>query len=525
MVWLGVFWCFGVYIAHPWTSLIGASFKISCALINLQGRFQRVPKTVTALDTELKATSLGLGQFEQLLSSRQDAFSTGGDGEDERRRVVQCLDAIVFNMAGTFSLIENELEKLQKSESLQGLAFRMRFMWAEGDLTSYMELIRDWRSSLLFVAQSLQFLPIKPASVMLPIKKASKLPSRRRPVGKTLPQGALDERIGTDLPPVIAASYAGHTNMVRMLLDAGANSRLQGPGGNTSLFWAASRGHLQVVELILSRGCRHDVNLPNSTNLTPLMGASQHGRHEIVKLLLCKTVTLLFTVLPPSFVNQVTSNGKTALIFASISRHYSTVEALLERDALPNLQDGEGKTALYHAAEKGYSEVASLLLSRKANPENLHEGRGTGASYSQRKGARASRRLSPFFGRASVCRTILGRPHCRRHRHTGRAKGDPRAIDPLPDEPGSSDLPAGSCSLQRGARLGLLETIDALLGTGVDINGHVSGGAFGTSQTPLMRAVRESSLEAVKSLIAKGGFGDYSRRPWSNAASSGSQEL
>ena len=52
--------------------------------------------------------------------------------------------------------------------------------------------------------------------------------------------------------PIVWAAREGHTQVVRLLLQAGANPDPNAKG--YALFWAAREGHTQVVRLLLEAG-------------------------------------------------------------------------------------------------------------------------------------------------------------------------------------------------------------------------------------------------------------------------------
>ena len=73
---------------------------------------------VSALTAEFRATMAGLSQLNRLLEAWQHEL-LGGNTADEAERVhlLQYLNAMTFNMAWTFSLIDGELAKLSKGEA------------------------------------------------------------------------------------------------------------------------------------------------------------------------------------------------------------------------------------------------------------------------------------------------------------------------------------------------------------------------------------------------------------------------
>lgn len=65
---------------------------------------------------------------------------------------------------------------------------------------------------------------------------------------------AIDQQNKLGLSALILAASFGHLEMVRLLLDRGAPINHQTEWGRTALIFAASRGHLDMVRLLLDRG-------------------------------------------------------------------------------------------------------------------------------------------------------------------------------------------------------------------------------------------------------------------------------
>lgn len=80
------------------------------------------------------------------------------------------------------------------------------------------------------------------------------------------------------------ASYKGHSDLVQLLLDHGADPNTQGPHHMTSLMWAAGRGHTDIVKALLAKGVK--VNIGDKFGTTPLIWACRKGYLEICKALL-----------------------------------------------------------------------------------------------------------------------------------------------------------------------------------------------------------------------------------------------
>ena len=88
-------------------------------------------------------------------------------------------------------------------------------------------------------------------------------------------------RTAKDESPLMLASLRGHLDLVRKLIDRGAD--VNKPGW-APLHYAATSGHVDIMELLLENHAYIDAESPNGT--TPLMMAALYGTPASVKLLL-----------------------------------------------------------------------------------------------------------------------------------------------------------------------------------------------------------------------------------------------
>jgi len=119
--------------------------------------------------------------------------------------------------------------------------------------------------------------------------------------------------------PLHLAAFFGHAELAGALLDRRAQieARSTNPMKNTPLHAAVAGGRLEVVKLLLNHGA--DVNACQEGGWTPLQAAAQNGNREIVEVLLAQGAD----------VHARASNNQSALDLA-LSRGHQEVAALLE---------------------------------------------------------------------------------------------------------------------------------------------------------------------------------------------------
>ena len=95
------------------------------------------------------------------------------------------------------------------------------------------------------------------------------------------PKTNVEARNGKDESPLMLASLKGLLEVAKQLIDRGAD--VNKPGW-APLHYAATKGHVAVMELLLENHAYIDAASPNGS--TPLMMASLYGTASAVKLLL-----------------------------------------------------------------------------------------------------------------------------------------------------------------------------------------------------------------------------------------------
>jgi ankyrin repeat protein len=157
---------------------------------------------------------------------------------------------------------------------------------------------------------------------------------------------------------LIIASYFGHREIVKLLLEKGAKIEASDNEGWAPLSWAAKNGHDAVVKLLLTKGANVEAN--GSRGCAPLLWAAKNGHDAVAKLLLAQGANIEV---------KDSEHGETPLLWGAKNGHDDVVKLLLEEGADIEAMDDIGGTPLSWAAGEGHEAVVKLLLGTSANIE------------------------------------------------------------------------------------------------------------------------------------------------------------
>ncbi|XP_058034443.1 ankyrin repeat domain-containing protein 29 isoform X4 [Ahaetulla prasina] len=149
---------------------------------------------------------------------------------------------------------------------------------------------------------------------------------------------------------LMVASYYGHKECVRELVQQGADINLQRETGATALFFAAQQGHNDIVKLLFEYGASTEFKTKDGG--TALLAACQYGHMRVVDTLLKHGAN----------IHDQLYDGTAPLWIASQMGHSDVVRVMLLRGADRDAARLDGTTALLKAATKGYNEVIEELL-------------------------------------------------------------------------------------------------------------------------------------------------------------------
>uniref|UniRef100_A0A7N4PHI5 Ribonuclease L n=1 Tax=Sarcophilus harrisii TaxID=9305 RepID=A0A7N4PHI5_SARHA len=178
-------------------------------------------------------------------------------------------------------------------------------------------------------------------------------------------------------PPLIQAVKENDFELVKQLLEEGADVSIKTEGGWTPLHNAVKESNKDIVELLLEKGA--DPHIRKENGATPFIVAAIVGNVELLELFLSKGAN----------INEYDNHGFTAFMEAACYGQQSALEFLYEKGAEVNLgrQTSEeqkklrkgGCTALMDAARKGHIDVVKILLEKMGADVNARDNMGRNA--------------------------------------------------------------------------------------------------------------------------------------------------
>ena len=154
------------------------------------------------------------------------------------------------------------------------------------------------------------------------------------------------------------AAARGDAFAVKTMLSADASAvNLKNATGETPLHWACIRGHRDVVRVLIEAGA--DVNVKTSEGWTPLHWAALKGQTNIAILLIDNKADL----------NAVNKDRWTPMHVAAFAGELDMIKLLIDKGADIRARDRDGFTPMQVASEK-WRMVMELLGGRLPDDEN-----------------------------------------------------------------------------------------------------------------------------------------------------------
>ena len=278
----------------------------------------------------------------------------------------------------------------------------------------------------------------------------------------------------SNMTPLMVAAQNNNTEMVKLLMDRGADAALD-------LLSAIKEENYEVTRMLVENGV--DVNLSRRGE-TPIKLAIESGNLEILKYLLNKGAD----------INTKTVNDVSLLHIAVFHRMYDVVKILIEKGIDVNLKDIEGETPLSLAVLIGLYETAKILIDRGANVD------------AEKSDGTTPLMVASLFGRMNEIELLL-------EHNAGINKKDkigdtPLLLSILNKEKATTKLliekgadihakrEDGTTPLMMASFYGMVEVMEILIKRGADVNARKTDGS-----TALTRAAHNGKYEAVRILL------------------------
>lgn len=187
-----------------------------------------------------------------------------------------------------------------------------------------------------------------------------------------LEKGADIEAVnGGGFTPLQLAAYGGHRDVVEFLIDKGSNiNAINKQTGMTALDFAFMREmqarKLDIATFLIEKGAEFDVNKKNQSGYTLLDMAIVFGYTEAVEYLLGFGAD----------ISTLRKDGRTPLINAIFRGRPQIADLLIKKGADVNAPDNKGQPPLYWAVKKGHADIVKMLIAKGAALDYIEKDHG-----------------------------------------------------------------------------------------------------------------------------------------------------
>jgi uncharacterized protein len=328
---------------------------------------------------------------------------------------------------------------------------------------------------------------------------------------------------------LLYATEKGHAEIVKLLLDAGADVGITGKDDRTALQIAIQEGYTEIIELLERGGARSPIEATQSSP-EALLGAAKKGNLDVLRSALQAGIN------PNTSELEKNRNPrhKTALMFAAERGHLEAVQMLVKAGAEVNLSDRPGKklgkTPLMYAARADKADIVRFLLEAGAIVDAQNKRGETALLYAVEESSVAAVRILLEFGAdphkknwdstpfesATYAGEEIAKLMMAADRQKGKALSHPAQEEMLRSATFSENIDlvrsliesgvsvnaidaSGWTALMYAAAKGNLELVEVLLEAGADVNPANNSG-----KTPLTEAAYWGHDKVVERLIVAG---------------------
>lgn len=202
---------------------------------------------------------------------------------------------------------------------------------------------------------------------------------------------------GLEDPPIIIAAESNNMDVVKLLLNSGADPYVRGSVGDQLHHWAVTWGHQKLQDIVETLE-RFDYNekFSGEWNINALDEEDKSATYMLLNAgplhLAASNVDpqalrwLLEPPRRPRDLDQETESGETALFVAACLGHLTNCKMLVAADANVSKSREDGKTAFDIACQYGRTSVCDFLLSVDENLVSAAPASGTPLQAATRGG-------------------------------------------------------------------------------------------------------------------------------------------
>ncbi|CAB1115518.1 unnamed protein product [Ectocarpus sp. CCAP 1310/34] len=294
--------------------------------------------------------------------------------------------------------------------------------------------------------------------------------------------------------PLMVTAGEGHSQVVGILLNKGADLSVVNDLGSTALFISVSFGHVPVTRMLVNAGANLEA-ADLTAGWTPVMMAAYMGHSKILGILLNKGADL----------SVVDKWDATVLIISARLGHVAATRMLVTAGANLETAEPQGWTPLMVAAYNGHSQVVGILLNKGADLSVVDKRGATALTMSAGYGHVAVTRMLVNAGADLDAADSAGFTPL----HMASVKDHSEVIKTLANKGANPDsrMPAGETPLFMAAKSGHVAAISELLRANANpLLGRMDTYLRGRIILPLDAAVISKHAAVVRKLIQQLGI-------------------
>ncbi len=170
----------------------------------------------------------------------------------------------------------------------------------------------------------------------------------------------VDKRDESGNTPLIYACMKNARDLVKMLLEAGADANLSNVATRYPIHYAAETGNADIISQLVGAGA--DVNCTDKEGVTPLMLLARNGKTD---------AALKYLAFDGVDISLKDNNNNKAIDYATSAGLRELVKALSQNDG--EHTDANGNTTLHHACWNEQTEVVKVLIEKDADVNKIND--------------------------------------------------------------------------------------------------------------------------------------------------------